>query len=74
MKSKSKVVVLLLLILCTLTQGVFGDVIIQKDAISPGGLGLITIGGLLLIAAVIVIIWIVCVNIIKALRNKNVGK
>jgi predicted membrane protein len=67
MNNKSKMIVLLLLVLCSLTQGVFGDIV------GPP-FGTNTNGRLLLIAPIILVIWVVCANIIKAVRNKNVDK
>ncbi|HYE09575.1 MAG TPA: hypothetical protein VEF53_05300 [Patescibacteria group bacterium] len=72
MNNKSKLVVLLLLMLCVFTQGVFGDIVVEKDAIGP--LGTNTNGKLLIIAPIILIIWVFCANIIKAIRHKNVDK
>jgi predicted membrane protein len=68
MNNKSKMIVLLLLVLCSLTQGVFGDIV------GPAPFGTNTNGRLLLIAPIILVIWVVCASIIKAVRNKNVDK
>ena len=74
MKIRIRFFILLVLMLCEFTQITFGDVIIPKDAIGPVGVGMLAVGGLLLIAAAIAIIWVVSLVVIKSVRNKNVNK
>lgn len=74
MKKVNMSLTAMLLILFSLMSVASADVIVQKDAIGPVGVGVIAIIGLLSIGAAIVVIWVICFNIIKAIRNKNVSK
>lgn len=74
MKIKIRVFMMMLLMLFAGTQIAFGDIVVQKDAIGPAAYGVLAFGTLLLIAAAVAIVWVISIMVIKAVRNKNVGK
>lgn len=69
MKMKVKVFTLLVLMQCAFTQIAFGDIVVEKDIVEPSAAG-----ALLFIAGGIAIIWVISMAVIRAVRNKNVGK
>jgi|GEM_PF-5103873 len=56
MRLKGKVLGTFICMMLMLTQTAFGDIVVEKDAIGAGGLGLIALGALLMLAAVIGVI------------------
>lgn len=74
MKKLARILLALALMSSLLTFNSFADVVIEKDAIGLGGIGIVAFGALLVIGAIITVIWVLSSFIIKGIRNKNVNK